>query len=183
MPAAISPWLGLDLAGGRYHVTAQLSGGGMAWVYRAWDRNLETDVIIKVPLPELVGHPAFTALFDREVRSLVRLAHPHIVKVLDVGKHAGTPFAVMQYLAGGSLRDRQLHPGGRRGGDRPPAVATLSAWLDPIAEALDYVHGQGFLHRDVKPSNILFDHAGHAYLGDFGVIKVLAAEQAPALRT
>jgi F-box protein 11 len=172
--------LGQDLAGGRYQVTAQLSGGGMASVYRARDRHLETEVIIKVPLPELVRDPAFSGLFDREVRSLVRLGHPRIVKVLDVGKHGGTPFAVLQYLAGGSLRDRQLKGGG---GIQPLLAATLSDWLAEIAEALDYIHGQGFLHRDVKPSNILFDNVGHAYLGDFGVIKALAAEQGTVFRS
>src|SRR6266446_4518827 len=107
MTATVSNWQGTELAGGRYRVAAQVPGGGMAEVYRAWDRNLQTEVIIKIPLADLLRNPTFAARFSREVRSLVRLTHPRIVKVLDVGEHAGVPYAVMQYLAGGSLRDRQ----------------------------------------------------------------------------
>jgi F-box protein 11 len=90
-----------------------------------------------------------------------------------VGEHEGIPFAVLQYLGGGSLRDRQLGTGNVI---QPLSPANLSAWLPEMAEALDFMHSRGFLHRDVKPSNILFDSAGHPYLADFGVIKTLAAE-------
>jgi hypothetical protein len=173
MTATLPSWQGLDLAGGRYRVTARLGAGGMAEVYRAWDRNLQTEVIIKVPLPELLRNPAFAARFGREVRSLVQLAHPHIVKVLDVGEHAGVPFAVMQFLAGGTLHDRLT----RGGAARPQPPASLTGWLGGVAGALDFIHARGFVHRDVKPGNILFDNYGNAYLGDFGVIKALAAEE------
>jgi hypothetical protein len=72
MPATLPQWQGVDLAGGRYHVTAALPGGGMAHVYRATDRHLQTQVLIKVPLPQLLAKPAFASLFGREVRSLVQ---------------------------------------------------------------------------------------------------------------
>jgi serine/threonine-protein kinase len=173
MSAAIPTWEGLELAGGRYRITSRLVGGGMAEVYRAWDKNLQTDVIIKVPLEELLRNSTFAARFSREVRSLVRFAHPHIVKVVDVGEHQGVPFAVMQYLAGGSLRNRQIGPGGQV---QPLAPAHLTGWLGGIAEALDFIHSQHYIHRDVKPGNILFDSHGNAYLSDFGVIKAIAGE-------
>src|SRR5579864_3941998 len=109
MPTKTADWIGLELSGGRYQVTAKLGEGGMGFVYRAHDRSLDYDVVIKAPRRAMLADPDFAARFSREIRSLVRLVHPHIVKVSDVGEHDGLPFAVMQYLPGGSLRDRQRH--------------------------------------------------------------------------
>jgi serine/threonine protein kinase/HEAT repeat protein len=169
-------WVGKTLAGGRYRVTALLGEGGMGSVYRAHDANLDAEVVIKVPKAGLLADREFAARFGREVRSLVRLAHAHIVRVLDVGEHEGLPFAVMQFLAGGSLRERaaRLVSAGPSA-----ALADLAAWLPGVANALDYIHSQGYVHRDVKPDNILFDGIGHVCLGDFGIVKALAgAEEA-----
>src|SRR4051794_20444381 len=141
----------------------------MGTVYRAWDSNLGTDVVIKLPHPAMAADPTFSRRFREEVRSLVRLSHPHIVKVTDVGDWDGVPFAVLQYLSGGSLESRQPIWRG------PAALAVVGSWLGTVAAAIDYVHSQKLVHRDVKPANILFDAHGHAYLGDFGVVKVLAA--------
>jgi WD40 repeat protein len=163
-------WVGVVLSGGRYEVTGLLGAGGMGFVYRALDRNLACEVVIKAPRPEVAGDAEFAARFGREIRSLVQLSHPHVVKILDVGSHQGLPFAVMQFLSGGSLRDRAR----QRGGTLPAGY--LKDWLPQVAAALDFVHRQRYVHRDVKPDNILFDAAGNAYLGDFGVVKVLADE-------
>ena len=161
--------IGSSLSGGRYEVTAKLGEGGMGAVYRAKDHNLSADVVIKLPHRSMVTDAEFSRRFRDEVRSLVRLSHPHIVKVTDVGDWTGVPFAVLQFLPGGSLEDRQSAWRG------PAALAALGSWLGPVGGALDYVHSQGMVHRDVKPGNILFDSQGHAFLGDFGVVKVLAA--------
>jgi serine/threonine-protein kinase len=142
----------------------------MATVYLAVDRD-GREVAIKIPSGSITAEEGFAERFDREIRSLIDLAHPHVLKVLDVGDDDGTPFAVLQYLALGSLRlqqpldlgDGTLHP------MQPHEIAT---WLNPIASALDYVHSRGFVHRDVKPENIMFDAEGLPYLADFGVIKV-----------
>src|SRR4051794_22944108 len=107
MGAPTETWVGLDLAGGRYHVAARLGQGGMGLVYRASDRNLDTDVVIKVPRRALLDDPDFAHRFAREIRSLVRLVHPHVVRISDAGEHDGLPYAVMQYLPGGSLEDRR----------------------------------------------------------------------------
>jgi hypothetical protein len=164
---------GTNLAEGRYKVLGLIGEGSMGRVYRAHDRHLETHVVLKFPLPpgaDLSG----TDLLDRfahEVRSLVSLGHPHIVRVIDAGDLGGNPFVVMQYLGGGTLRDRIVgHPRGM-----PPF--TLRDWLPEIARALDFVHSQGFIHRDVKPANILFDTHGNPYLGDFGIIKALVSDK------
>jgi serine/threonine-protein kinase len=174
MTADIATWVGQTLSGGRYQVTAKLGEGGMGLVYRALDRRLDAEVVIKVPRRAMLDDPAFAGRFAREVRSLVQLVHPHIVKVMDAGEHYGLPFAVMQYLPGGSLRDRQ--PAGPGGEPLPPSPEDLRTWLEPVADALDFMHRKGYVHRDVKPDNILFDAEGHAYLSDFGVAKVLAQQ-------
>src|SRR5439155_1215240 len=83
-------------------------------------------------------------------------------KISDVGEHQGLPFAVMQYLTGGNLRERQ--PRGPDGKRRPMPVADVCRCLADIADALDFIHTQGCIHRDVKPDNILFDANGHVYL-------------------
>ena len=105
---------GRTLAGGRYRITAKLGEGGMGFVYRALDQNIDSEVVIKVPRQAMMDDPEFAGRFTREIRSLVKLSHPHIVKVTDVGTLEGMPFAVMQYLAGGSLEDqRPIGPGGQ----------------------------------------------------------------------
>ncbi|HKI31593.1 MAG TPA: S41 family peptidase [Gemmataceae bacterium] len=173
MPAAnAASWVGVLLAQGRYQVVAPIGSGGMGHVYRARDRNLGCDVVIKVPrAPLLADDPEFAGRFAREVRTLVQLAHPHIVKISDVGEHDGLPFAVMQFLTGGSLRDRQRSATG--GAQRSSRPVGLHDWLPAVAAALDYMHGQGYLHRDVKPDNILFDAHDTAHLSDFGIAKAL----------
>ena len=177
-PVTSQEWSGLALAGGRYNVTAKLGEGGMGFVYRALDHNIDSDVVIKVPRQAIMDDPEFVGRFTREIRSLVKLSHPHIVKVTDVGNYDGIPFAVMQYLAGGSLEDQR--PVASSGQMLPCDPRSISRWLLAVAEALDYIHTQGFVHRDVKPGNILFDTQGHAFLSDFGVAKVLASAKNPA---
>jgi serine/threonine-protein kinase len=173
MNDSAGPLQGAVLSHGRYSVLAKLGEGGMGYVFRAHDRNLDTDVVVKMPRRAMLEDPDFAGRFAREVRALVELAHPHIVKVSDVGEHDGLPFAVMQYLPGGSLEDR--HALGGEGSPRPAEPAELSRWLPAVAAALDYAHHQGYVHRDVKPANILFDSQGNAFLGDFGVAKLIAA--------
>ncbi|WP_406698148.1 protein kinase [Singulisphaera sp. Ch08] len=169
MTAATDDPIGTSFASGRYIITAKLGEGGMGAVYRAEDKNLQSSVVIKLPHRSMVTDAEFSRRFRDEVRSLVRLSHPHIVKVTDVGEWEGLPFAVLQFLPGGSLDDRLAVWQG------PAALAALVSWLGPIGSALDYVHSQKMVHRDVKPGNILFDAQGHPFLGDFGVVKVLAA--------
>ena len=168
-------WIGVTLANGRYKITKKLGEGGMGSVYVAWDANLQTEVVVKVPHATHQDDPEATARFVREASSLVKLSHPHIVKIVDFGEQAGQPYAVMQFLSGGSLATRQGDEG------QPPQklpAESLKGWLPSIAKALDFVHAQGYLHRDVKPANILFDPYGNAFLSDFGITKFAVAQQA-----
>src|SRR5438876_1891753 len=98
-------WVGQMLDNNRYKVADKLGEGGMGFVYRARDRRLGCDVVIKVPRAEMLADAEFRQRFAQEIRALVKLSHPHVVKVTDVGKHDGVPFAVMQFLPGGSLED------------------------------------------------------------------------------
>ena len=113
MTGTTNDWIGTAIANGRYVITAKLGEGGMGAVYRAQDRNIDADVVIKVPLHSMVTDSEFSRRFKDEIRSLVKLSHPHVVKVTDVGEWDGLPFAVMQFLPGGSLEDRRMPAGDR----------------------------------------------------------------------
>src|SRR5258707_2870512 len=129
---------GQRLANNRYHVMQKLGEGGMAIVYKARDSNLDADVVIKIPKASLLADPEYTKRFTREIRALVKLNHPHIVKVLDVGENNGVPYVVMQYLTGGSLQDQitTSKDGARTAGP----LAALPCWLPKIASSLEFIH-------------------------------------------
>ena len=134
---------------GRYHILEQLGEGGMATVYKAYDTRLERDVAVKVLRTELFAPSVFERIlkrFEREAKALGKLSHPNIVNVHDYGEHDNQPYLVMEYLPGGTLKDKL---------GRPMPWQEAVRLLIPIAEALAYAHEHGILHRDVKPSNIL----------------------------
>jgi serine/threonine protein kinase len=172
------PWEGVTIADGRYQRLTTIGCGGMAFVYRAFDARLNCEVVIKVPRPAMMETPSDVARFESEIAALIKLAHPNIVPVIDLGRHDGFPFAVMRHMSGGSLQD-QLKTG-HDGEQQPKPVRSLAAWLPSIAKALDFVHTQQVLHRDVKPGNILFDQHGNAFLSDFGIMKAIDASDATA---
>lgn len=165
--------VGSYLAGSRYKLQRLAGEGSMAHVYMAWDDRLSTDVVVKIPKPDRVMDPAFRLRFTQERQLLVKLSHPHIVRILDMGEHEDLPFLVMQYLSGGDLLD-QLKKIQEQGKRMP--VTCVKQWLREIARALDFVADQGLVHRDVKPSNILFDNHGNAFLSDFGLAKITYGE-------
>jgi LDH2 family malate/lactate/ureidoglycolate dehydrogenase/serine/threonine protein kinase/tetratricopeptide (TPR) repeat protein len=168
-------WTGHTLEGrnSQYRIKSALGSGGMATVYLAVDSRTGKEVAVKLPHEQILREEGFAARFTREIKSLLRLAHPNIVKVLDIGDFRGSPFAVLQYLALGSLRLQQPLDLGD-GKVWPMQPDEITGWLAPVADALDFVHTKGYVHRDVKPENIMFDAEGNAYLGDFGVIKARA---------
>jgi serine/threonine-protein kinase len=170
----VNDWVGREIASGRYKVLERLGVGSMGQVFLAFDHHLETEVVVKCPVPadaETIGD-ALLKRFDLEIRTLVHLSHPQIVKIIDVGIEDRHPYVVMQYLPGGSLRDRMA--AGPCGPSRPMPIHSLWDWLMDVARALDFIHSQNYLHRDVKPENVLFDRFGNAFLADFGIIKMLA---------
>ncbi len=150
---------------GRYEVKSELGRGGMAILYRAFDPRFERDVAIKVLPHEFLYDETFLARFEQEAKAIARLEHVAIVPVYDFGMHEGQPYLVMRYMPGGSLADRIAREGPF---DLDEAVRITAR----IADALDAAHRRGVIHRDVKPGNVLFDADGHAYLTDFGIVKL-----------
>ena len=154
------------ILGSNYRVLAQIGAGGMGVVYRVWDHGLDRYAVAKVPRQCLVADSSILARFEREMDAMRSISHVSVAPVIDFGRHDGLPFAVMPYLAGGDLARRRPT---RRGRPAPARSPVLRQWLPSIAEALDHVHRAGFVHRDVKPDNILFDGLGNAVLADFGI--------------
>ncbi|MEO6528222.1 MAG: protein kinase [Gemmatimonadaceae bacterium] len=148
----------------RYSIERQLGEGGMATVFLARDLRHERQVAIKV-LREDVAQRMGAERFLREIRTTATLNHPHIVPLHDSGEADGIVYYVMPFIEGESLRDRL-----DREGQLPVAEAVRIAC--DIASALDYAHRHGFVHRDVKPANILL-HEHRALVADFGIARVL----------
>ena len=153
----------------RYEILRPLGEGGMGKVYLAKDKRFGKQVVVKVPTME-VGDKDFKDRFMREIVSVATLEHPHIVTTIDWGELDGLPFMVLRYLSGGNLRDRITDAQGYY--KRMP-LEGLNQWLPQIALALDFIHTKNWVHRDLKPDNILFDEAGNPYLADFGIAKAL----------
>ncbi len=153
---------------GRYHLLEQLGEGGMATVYKAFDTQLERDVAVKVILQQKQSSEKLLARFKREAKALAQLSHPNIVKVLDYGEHDGTPYLVMEYISGGTLKQRL---------GKPLPHIEAAALLAPIARALECAHQHKIVHRDIKPANILLSETGVPMLSDFGIAKLLQEEE------
>ncbi len=154
---------------GNYEIVGKLGKGGMATVYRARQRNMQRDVAIKVMSADLAADPEFVARFEREAHVIARLEHPRILPVHDFGHEGELFYLVMRLVEGESLYYRL-----KRG---PLPLKTAARYLTQIAEALDYAHAEGVIHRDLKPNNILIDQWDNLYLMDFGLAKIMAATQ------
>ena len=155
----------------RYRITERLGMGGMAVVYKAYDTRLERDVALKLirtgEIPES-QHERLFKRFEREAKAQARFSHRNIIPVFDYGEVDGSPYLVMAFISGGTLKER-LHG--------PVDWRQAVRWLIPVAEALSYAHQHGIVHRDVKPANILFDKEDQPILTDFGIAKVLETDE------
>ncbi len=171
-----------ETLGAGYRIVARLGAGGMGVVYRAWDHTADRYAVIKVPRKALLTDPTFLSRFDQEISALRLFIHPNIVPIIDVGRIGDCPFVVMPYLAGGNLSQRRPMSDGR---PLPAAPSQLHRWLVPFADALDHIHDRDYVHRDIKPDNMLFNGLGIPALGDFGIAKVVAhatlSDQTPGL--
>jgi serine/threonine-protein kinase len=150
--------------GGRYELERELGTGASSTVWLAFDSELERRVAIKVLTPALAGEPEKLERFRREARALAKLGHPHIVTVIDTGEEQGSPFIVLEYIGGETLKKR-IERDGRL------AVGDALAYTIEVAHALAAAHARGIVHRDVKSQNILIDPDRGAKLTDFGIAR------------
>ena len=153
---------------GSYVIAARIGRGGMASVYQAHHPALDRQVAIKVLWESLADQPGFVERFRREARAASRLRHPNILNVYDFGQANGISYMVTELLPGGTLADRLGH--------QLPLLEILRV-LRGIGAALDAAHAAGLIHRDVKPSNILFTRDGEPVLADFGIARLVEAEE------
>lgn len=160
--------LNLNLVGqqlGNYRLLTQIGRGGYAEVYLGQHVYLETQVAVKVLHARLTEGEEVERFRD-EARTIARLHHPHIIRVLDFGMEDDTPYFVMDYAPNGTLRTR--YPKGE-----PLSLATLLPYVRQVADALHYAHEQKLVHRDVKPENMLLGYNDEVYLSDFGTALVV----------
>ena len=153
--------------GDRYRLVTALGTGASAHVYLADDVALHRRVAIKVLHPALAGDTAFLKRFRAEAQAVAALNHPNILQVYDWGEEDGVPYLVLEFLAGGSLR--QVYDTGVLLSPEQAVQVGLEA-----AAGLDYAHRRGLVHRDIKPANLLFDADRRLRIADFGLARALA---------
>lgn len=152
---------------GRYRLEAFLGAGGSGWVYRARCAQTGELAAVKVMFPALQLDPDAQERFERETQALARLGHPHIVRLYQFGQAGERRYMAVQFIDGPDL-ESYLHGLRQRGAFLDYAEA--ARLLDELAQALDYIHSLGLVHRDVKTRNVLLDRDSRAYLCDFGLV-------------
>lgn len=158
---------GMKLAG-RYRLTAMIARGVLADFWQAQDEVLGRSVAAKILRPDLQADASIKRLFRVEALAAARLTHSNVVSVFDTGESQGAPFIVMEYLAGGNLRQLLA-----RGPLDPAQTAALGA---DVCAALACAHHSGILHRNLRPENILFTETGHMKVGDFAISRAARAQ-------
>ncbi|MHB8542158.1 MAG: serine/threonine-protein kinase, partial [Candidatus Acidiferrales bacterium] len=165
-----------DELGERYRIEGLLGQGGMGRVYKAYDKELDRTIALKVLQPELTTDPNAMQRFKQELLLASRISHKNILRIHDLGEADGVKFISMAYVEG-----KDLHHLLREEGKLPTARAQKIA--EQLCEALDAAHSEGVVHRDLKPQNILMGKNDHVYVSDFGLAKSLEASAAGMTRT
>ncbi|HQQ64225.1 MAG TPA: serine/threonine-protein kinase [Pseudomonadales bacterium] len=150
-----------------YSDIRQIGSGGMATVYSATQNSFQRTVAIKALLPAYAADVEFAKRFLREAQIVSQLSHPHIIPVYDFGQRDGTFYMVMDFMANGDLAHRIK---------KGLSVDETLAILSDIASALHFAHEKGFVHRDVKPDNVMFREDNSAVLTDFGIARKQSSE-------
>lgn len=152
------------LIGGRYEIIALLGQGGMGAVYKAHDNELDRLVALKIIRPDLTSNPEILKRFKQELILARQVTHRNVIRIFDLGQADGFKFITMEYLEGQDLRAVL-----REKGKLSPKEASLV--ILQICRALEAAHGEGVVHRDLKPQNIMMDAKGRAYVMDFGIAR------------
>lgn len=172
MTTASHPLVG-ELVDGRYRVLRHLADGGMATVLLATDTRLDREVALKVMRPDLAADQTFVSRFRREARSAARLSHPNVVPVHDQGEDDGRVFLAMEYVEGRSVRELV----DAEGALTPRAALDIMA---SVLTGLTAAHDAGYIHRDVKPENILIADNGQVKVADFGLARAVTSQTTTA---
>ncbi len=160
-------WTGQTLGG--YEVAEKIGQGGMATVYRAYQTQLERWVAIKIMHTTGGSDKEFLDRFRREARAIAALRHPNILTIYDYGEEQGIAYIVMEYVAGGTLKEQLTK--------QPMGWSEVATLIIPVGRALAYAHSEGIVHRDVKPANILLARPDWPVLADFGLIKMVGHQR------
>ncbi|MBU1100760.1 MAG: protein kinase [Bacteroidetes bacterium] len=148
----------------KYDIIEEVGRGGMAVVYRAMQKNLNREVALKVLPQQFVHDEEYIIRFHREAREVAKMNHPNIVTIFDEGEIDGYHYLAMEFLAGQDLHDILKEK-------KTLSLEEVNNIMSPMAEALDYVHSKGLVHRDIKSSNIFVLKNGRSVLTDFGIAK------------
>ena len=151
---------------GKYRIEELIGSGGFAWVYKAFDPELEIHVALKVLKPQFAGDETFEQRFRREAATAAKLRHPNIIKIYSVGKDGDAVYFAMDYYPSGLAERLEVS-------NTLPEQLVIRVGVD-VAQALGYAHREGVIHRDIKVDNILFDTHGNAVVADFGIARALS---------
>jgi Tol biopolymer transport system component len=168
MSSGVPSAVGVGTRIGPYEIVGWLGSGGMGEVYRARDHRLGREVALKLITGSLGGDAGRVRRFEQEARAAGQLNHPNVVAVYDIGVHEGAPYIVSELLEGASLRSRLA--------DGPLPVRKILGYAKQAAEGLAAAHDRGIVHRDVKPDNLFITSDGRIKILDFGIAKLIAAE-------
>ena len=149
---------------GPYRLINEIGKGGMAIVWKAYHAAMDRYVAIKMLPYQFAQREEFLARFRQEAHVIAKLEHPHILPVYDYGESEDMPYLVMRLLEAGTLTERIM------AGSLP--LTEIDRIFTQLAEALEYAHEKGVIHRDVKPSNAMLDSRGEIFLTDFGIAKI-----------
>gem|GEM_PF-229145 len=152
---------------GQFEIVEKVGEGGMGEVWLAEDAVLERRVVLKFLPAYLSAADSEEARFLQEARAAARLNHPNIVQVHEMGEADGRPFIVMEYIEGGSLRNRLKEAEGV-----PIPIPEVVDWMLQAAEGLSEAHGKGIIHRDIKPGNLMLGPKGQVKITDFGLARI-----------
>ncbi|MCH7663023.1 MAG: protein kinase, partial [Chloroflexi bacterium] len=152
---------------GPYRVLHKLGQGGMATVFKAYHASLDRYVALKILHTAFMEDPNFLARFDREAKVVANLDHPNIIPIYDFSEHNGSPYFVMKFVTGNTLKALLKK--------RPLSQGEGKRIIETVGIALAYAHKQGILHRDIKPSNVMISDDDQIYLTDFGLARIASA--------
>jgi tetratricopeptide (TPR) repeat protein len=174
-PPTTEPPLGASAEGlpavSGYEILSELGRGGMGIVYQARQCSLRRLVALKMILAGLHTDPTARLRFRTEAEAVARLSHPNIVQIHEVGEAAGRPFLCLEYLDGGSLREKAA--------GTPQPEREAAGLVETLARAVHYTHQHGILHRDLKPTNVLLAGDGTAKISDFGLARIVDGDLGP----